>query len=465
MFDLPPEVREVCRSLHLQGHAAFVVGGAVRDLLMGREPHDYDVATNAKPNEVLRVFPHTYATGLKHGTVTVHAGEMDIEVTTFRADQGCADGRHPDEVVFVDDIEQDLARRDFTMNALALNPTTGTIVDPFGGERDINNLLIRAVGDPHLRFTEDGLRCLRAVRFMVTLGFNLDEATKAAIPAHLDILRKVSAERVRDELCKMLVGPEPARGIRTMVECFMLEAVGLPEIIPLIGQRQNRYHRWDVFEHTMAVLNSIPPQLHLRLAALLHDIGKPATAMPEAKEPDLPGAPPVEQPGFRFFGHAEVSAKLADEMLKRLKFPNADRERVVLLVLEHMSGWALVGNKATGSAIRRFIKRVGKDNLDALFALFQADALGTGTRLASFDKDLVPLRAAVDAELARPAVTKNPRGLAVDGATVMQVLGIGPSAEIGRVLAALSERVLDDPDLNTPEKLTALIRTVASGQA
>jgi len=330
-----------------------------------------------------------------------------------------------------------------------------------GGRDDIAHRIIGAVGNPHLRFTEDGLRCLRAVRFMVTLGFDICEETKAAIPAHLDVLRKVSAERIRDELCKMLVGPEPSRGIRTMVECFMLEAVGLPEIIPLIGQTQNRWHLWDVFEHTMAVLNLVPPVLPLRWAALLHDVGKPKTATIAAVTDKFMGSTRgwnKDGPEFRFFDHDTVGAEIADAMLQRLKFSNEDRERVVLLVREHMVGFALAANP-TGAAVRRFIKRVGKDNLDPLFDMFRCDALGTGTRVKPFDDDLGKLRQVVDEELARPA-PKNPSGLAIDGDAIMRARSIKPGAEVGRIVKALMERVLDDPSLNTVEALTALAKEV-----
>jgi tRNA nucleotidyltransferase (CCA-adding enzyme) len=277
---IPDDVLSVCRRLRQAGFEAYLVGGCVRDLLVGRSVGDFDVATSARPEEILRVFGARFSvpTGLQHGTVTVLAGEpaRQVEVTTFRGEGAYLDGRHPSVVTFAATLAEDLLRRDFTMNAIAYEPEAGAIIDLHQGQQDIARRLVRTVGDPIQRFSEDGLRPMRAVRQATQLGFEVDASALAAIPATLDAFRKVSAERVRDELLKLLLAPCPSRGIELMRQTVLLAEV-LPELLATLGCRQNRFHKHDVYQHSLATLDAVPAEPILRLAALLHDVGKPRT--------------------------------------------------------------------------------------------------------------------------------------------------------------------------------------------
>ncbi|HEY3353572.1 MAG TPA: HD domain-containing protein [Polyangia bacterium] len=449
---LPDDVVALCRRLRAAGHAVFVVGGAIRDVLLGRAPHEFDVATSATPEEVTAVFGrrHTLPIGIKHGTVTVLFGDgadrRPVEVTTFRGEGAYVDGRRPESVTFLRDIREDLGRRDFTINAMAYDPVGDELVDPHGGRADLAARLIRAVGVPLERFQEDGLRCLRAVRFATTLEMRLDEATKAAVPAALDTVRKVSAERVREELNKLLVGPRPSVGLELMRETGLMGVV-IPELLEGYGQPQNRFHRHDVWYHTLMTVDATPPVLLLRWAALLHDVGKPRTAQ---EREDAPGE-------HSFFRHEHVGAELADAILRRLKLPNADRELIVHLVAQHM--YYYTGDWSP-QAVRRFLRRVGPEHVDDLLALRAADIRGFG-RDEDPDREIAPLRARIEEALREDAALKV-SDLAIGGADVMQALGVEPGPVIGKVLNRLLERVIDDPSLNTRERLLALVPEVAA---
>jgi tRNA nucleotidyltransferase (CCA-adding enzyme) len=449
---IPGDVVALCRTLQEAGHATFVVGGAVRDLLLGRRvPPDFDVATAAHPEEVRRIFGkrRTLPIGIKHGTVTVVLGggedRREVEVTTFRGEGAYADGRRPDSVEFLRTIEEDLARRDFTINAIAYDPVASTLVDPYGGLADLDARVIRAVGDPAARFGEDGLRCMRAVRFAATLEMTLDPATQAAIPGALPTFRKVSAERIRDELGKVLLARRPSVGLELMRETGLLGEV-VPELLEGVGLTQNRFHHHDVWRHTLVTVDAVEPRLALRLAALLHDVGKPRTA--EARE---------EAPGEnRFFHHESVGARLADAILRRLRLSNAERELVVHLVAQHMYYYT---GDWTPQAVRRFLRRVGPEHVEEIFALRAADIAGFG-RGDDPAAEIAPLRARVEQEL-RAAAALKVSDLAIGGMDVMQALGLPPGPLVGHVLARLLERVLDDPSLNTRDRLLELLPEVA----
>ncbi len=450
---IPGDVVGLCRALQQAGHPSFVVGGAVRDVLLGRQARggDFDVATAARPEEVQRLFGRrrTLPIGIKHGTVTVvlgaGEGRREVEVTTFRGEGAYADGRRPDSVEFLQSIEEDLARRDFTVNALAYDPVARALVDPHGGLADLEARLIRAVGDPAARFGEDGLRCMRAVRFAATLEMSLDPATKAAIPGALPTFRKVSAERVRDELCKLLLAPRPSLGLELMRETGLLGAV-VPELLEGVGLTQNRFHRFDVWQHTLVTVDAVEPRLALRVAALLHDVGKPRTAAARDEAPDE----------NRFFHHESVGARLTDAILRRLRFSNAERELVVHLVAQHMYYYT---EEWTPQAVRRFLRRVGPEHVEELFALRAADIAGCG-RGDDPEGEIAPLRARVAEEL-RAAAALKVADLAIGGADVMEALGLPPGPKVGQVLGRLLERVLDDPELNTRERLLELLPEVA----
>ncbi|HEX2572812.1 MAG TPA: HD domain-containing protein [Polyangia bacterium] len=455
---IPAAIVGVCRRLREAGHEAWVVGGAVRDLILGRPAQDFDVATAARPEQVAQVFGRrrTIPTGERHGTVTVLIGDGEerhqVEVTTFRGEGAYTDGRRPDSVEFVRDLVQDLERRDFTINALALDPLGAPgqqLADPFGGLVDLAARTLRAVGDPRARFREDGLRVMRAVRFAAQLEFTLDPATEAAIPQALDVFKKVSQERVRDELLKLLGAPRPSIGLRLMERTGLLGEV-LPELCEAVGLHQNRYHSYDVWEHTVVAVDETPgaedSRALVRLGTLLHDVGKPRTAAPKEGSPDE----------NTFFGHDAVGAEMADAICRRLKLPNRDRERVVALVRHHMFWYSAEWTDAT---VRRFIGRVGLDVIPDLFALRTGDVRARG-RGESPGVEIDELKARIEREVEAERALKV-TDLAVDGKDVMRVLGCPPGRIVGDVLRQLLERVIEDPALNDRERLTALIPEVA----
>lgn len=462
---IPPDVLSVCARLRAAGHQAHLVGGGIRDLLLGRPPADFDVATDAHPEQVMALFGSRYAipTGLQHGTVTVVTeiqgppaeGEVGappverrrhVEVTTFRGEGAYVDGRRPSSVTYVGSLEEDLSRRDFTMNAIAYDPVSDVLTDPFGGQQDLKARRIRAVGDAETRFREDGLRPMRAIRQATQLDFEIDPPTLVAIPPTLEVFRKVSAERIRDELLKLLAAPRPSIGIALMRQTGVLAEV-LPELLEAVGITQNRFHKHDVYEHTLAVVDATPGDPMTRLGALLHDIGKPRARQPRE------GAPGE----FSFFKHEYVGAQMTDEICRRWKLSNADRDRVVGLVQNHMFFYT---PDWTDGTVRRFVRKIGPDVLPALFALREGDIIGRG-RNEDPESELGELRrriAAVNVEDAAMRVGD----LSIDGRDVMRILDCGPSRQIGVLLERLLERVLDDPGLNTPADLERLLREMAS---
>jgi tRNA nucleotidyltransferase (CCA-adding enzyme) len=446
---IPLDVLGICRRLREAGHAAFVVGGSVRDLLIGRAPGDFDVATSALPEATMGIFGARYAipTGLQHGTVTVLTGkeQRHVEVTTFRGEGAYLDGRRPSTVTFGATLDEDLSRRDFTMNAIAFDPMSGALMDPFDGKGDIARKMVRAVGDAILRFTEDGLRPMRAVRQAAQLGFTLDPDTQAAIPRTFDSFRKVSAERIRDELHKLLLAPTPSLGIELMRATELLAEV-LPEMLPTIGCIQNRFHKHDVYQHTLATVDAAVPDFVVRMAALLHDLGKPQTQAPRE---DAPGE-------YSFFRHEQFGVDIAAVICTRLKLSAIERMTICGLVGGHMFFYTPEWSDGT---VRRFVKRVGPDLVPSLFSLREADVAsrGRGEDPQCETRDLRERISKVAAEDAVLRVTD----LAIDGKDVMRVLNISPSRRVGEVLDQLLENVLDDPKLNQRETLEALVRSMA----
>jgi tRNA nucleotidyltransferase (CCA-adding enzyme) len=430
----PRELYDFADPLVGDGKRVFLVGGAVRDYLMGRAVSDFDVATDALPDEVIRLYRRVIPTGIKHGTVTVLFRGLEIEVTTFRTEIGYSDGRHPDRVEYAATIEEDLSRRDFTMNAMAFDLEARRLLDPQGGERDLGNRIVRAVGDPRERFREDGLRPLRAIRFASQLGFEIEPATLDAIPTSLDRFRLVSAERVRDEFQKILLSPAPSRGLVLMERTGMLEIV-LPELAACRGVEQRGMHRFDVLDHLYASVDFAPPDPVLRLATLLHDVGKPAAK--------------VERPGLdpSFHRHEELSAEIAAAAMRRLKYPNALIDEVVHLVRHHMfaydEGWS-------DAAVRRFLARVGSEKVDALFDVRLADGSGI-TGLPVDPRSLEPFRARIRTVL-EAGHAFGIRDLAIGG-TELASIGVPRGPIMGRMLAELLETVLDDPELNEKGRL------------
>jgi tRNA nucleotidyltransferase (CCA-adding enzyme) len=430
----PREIFEFARVLAESGKRCFLVGGAVRDYLLGRDVSDFDAATDARPEEVLRLYRRVIPTGIKHGTVTVLWKGLEIELTTFRTETSYADARHPDSVEYASTIEEDLSRRDFTINAMAFDLSSKELLDPHGGRSDLSGRLVRAVGDPLERFGEDGLRPLRAIRFASQLGFEVEGATLAAIRPSIDRFRLVSSERVREELQKILLSSAPSRGLRLLEETGLLAEIS-PELASCRGIEQRGMHVFDVLDHLYACVDAAPRELPLRLAALLHDVGKP-----EAK---------VERPGEEpsFHRHEEYSSRIAESIMKRLRFPNALVEEVCHLVRCHMFSY---DESWSDAAVRRFLARVGPGNVESLFSLRVAD----GTAIIGRPVDprgLDPLRARIEAVLA----AKEAFGLsdlAVKGRDLSSV-GIPPGRAMGAILKELLEAVMDDPSLNDRERL------------
>jgi tRNA nucleotidyltransferase (CCA-adding enzyme) len=441
---VPDDVVAICEKLSASGKRAWVVGGCVRDLLLGREPGDWDVCTDAKPNEIMRAFPRAIPTGIDHGTVTVVSNKQHFEVTTLRGEGAYTDGRRPDEVTFTDDIVADLARRDFTVNAIALDPQTGVLIDPFDGRRDLDARVLRAVGVPEERFGEDGLRVLRAARFVATLEMELDPATERAIEPTLGTYRKVSAERVRDEWVKTMKARRPSRAFEVMRTTGIL-GVTCPELLLGVGMEQNHYHAYDVWKHGMECMDACVGDPILRIAAMLHDVGKPATRAMSDKTHD-----------YTFYDHDRVGAEIADPICERLKFSNDERARIVSLVRHHLFHYS---DEWTDAAVRRWIRRVGKDRIEDLYKLNSADVRSKGKDCTDDLASLEALRGHVAKVLAEGTAVST-RDLKLNGHDLMKELGIKPGRIIGEVLDALLEVVTNEPTLNERDPLLARARTI-----
>lgn len=439
---IPSDVLQLCDNLNTKGFRAWVVGGCTRDLILGRPVHDWDLTTDARPQQVMTVFRRVIPTGIQHGTVTVMRGSQGYEITTLRGDGSYSDGRHPDSVAFVDELEQDLARRDFTMNAIALDPKSGSLIDPFGGAGDIDKKLIRAVGAPLKRFNEDGLRVLRAARFSATLEFQIEEETRNAMGGALETLRKVSMERVRDELLKTLGASKPSTALSVMLEQGVIGAI-VPELLPLVGCEQNKYHAYDVWRHTLVCVDACKADPILRLAALLHDVGKPKSRAIGEKTND-----------YTFYHHEEIGAKIADAIGIRLKLSNEERKRMVDVVAHHLvvyeSSW-------TDAAVRRWIKRVGMERVADLLEMSRADAHGKGIDASATLQAMDELEARIK-EIAERGTALSVKDLKLDGTVLMAELGLKPSRSLGQILAYLVDQVIEEPSVNERERLLALAR-------
>ncbi|MFP3043863.1 HD domain-containing protein [Treponema primitia] len=432
-----PILKEVAAVFTRVGKQVFLVGGAVRDLFLGKEAQDWDLATNARPEEVTALFRRVIPTGIKHGTVTIRYKGYSMEVTTFRTESTYSDGRRPDHIEYAATIEEDLSRRDLTMNAMALALPGGERVDPFRGYDDIKARRIRCVGNAEERFREDGLRPLRAVRFASQLDFTVDDATLAAIPGALSTTAKVSPERIRDELDKIIGSPKPSTALLLMEKAGLLELL-LPELAACRGIDQKGFHRFDVLDHSLLACDYAAREkfpYEVRLAGLFHDIGKPAV-----RRLDETGV-------WTFYGHEKVSAGLARNIALRFRYPNAVIDRLVHLIEEHMFHYEETWSDA---AVRRLIIRVGQEYLEDIYALRRADAYAT----AGIDPEpgfLAPLVSRIDRILAQGRALSL-KDLAISGGDLMDI-GVARGPHIGIILKELLEAALDDPELNTREKL------------
>jgi len=435
-FSIPNEVKDITSILIKAGYKAYVVGGSVRDLLLGKEPKDWDIATDAKPEEIQKLFPESVYEN-QFGTVGIKTGSEDrklavVEITTFRKEETYSDLRHPDLVTFTKTIEEDLSRRDFTINAIALSKE-GEIVDPFNGQDDLKNKIIRAVGDPRKRFSEDALRLIRAVRFATELGFNIEEETESAVKSHAKLLGKIAKERVRDEFTKIIMssGQGPKWGVEELENLNLLEFI-LPELREGIGVTQNKHHVYTVWDHNILSLDYAAKENYgaeIRIASLMHDIGKPRT-----KE--------GEGPDSTFYNHEVVGAEMAKEALNRLRFSKDVIKKVTHLIRYHMFYYNV--DEVTEAGVRRFLYRVGAGNVDDLIKLREADRIGSGVPKAVPYK-LRHLMFMIERVKRDPISHKM---LEVDGNLLMQVLGIEPGPRVGWILAILLEGVIDDPQKN-----------------
>ena len=469
---IPELLREFGSFFTKAGFKAYLVGGAVRDMLMKVPPHDWDIATNATPQDVIKLFKFVVPTGIEHGTVTVHFKGTEIEVTTFRTEAGYSDGRHPDSINYAATIEEDLARRDFTMNAIAASLEDGQLVDPYGGQEDIKKKLIRTVGLAHERFMEDGLRPVRALRFASKLGFSIEKDTYSEIFKE-EIQKKalsISIERFRDEFEKILKSPLPSVGLKLLEETGLL-ALFIPEFSVCRGCVQSDYrafHKFDVLDHLFYACDGAPSsKLNVRLAALFHDIGKPA-AKRLVRETVLDGekkdGSTKEIETVTFYNHEALGEKITRSLMIRLKFSNEMINNVCHLVKEHMFHYEANWSDA---AVRRFIMRVQPECMEDLYDLRLADMYGmynekVDLRYSASIELLLELKERIQKELDKNSAISL-KSLAVNGRDLMEA-GIPAGKELGRILNELLNCVVEDPEMNDKPKLLEVANRL-SGQA
>ncbi len=443
---IPTEITTVIETLEKSGYEAYLVGGCVRDLLLGRIPRDWDVTTNAIPENIIPLFPKTFYEN-DFGTVgvvnenTQHENLSVVEVTPYRIETNYSDFRHPDEVKFSNKIEDDLGRRDFTINAIAVSISNGAIkdiIDLYGGFKDLKDKVIRTVGKPEDRFKEDALRIIRAVRLATELGFTLEKGTEMAIHSHISLLNKISAERIRDEFIKIIMSKEPKKGIE-MLEKTGILAIIIPELVRSIGVKQNQAHAYDVWEHLLRTLQHSADKdwpLEIRLSALFHDISKPETKNFSRETQQI-----------TFYGHEVVGSRVTKKILERLRFPLKTIEKVTKMVRWHM--FFSDTESITLSAVRRMINNVGRENIWDLMNIRICDRIGTG-RPKENPYRLRKYKSMVE-EALRDPISVNM--LKTDGKHLMEVTHETPGPKIGHILHILLEEVLDNPKLNTIEYL------------
>lgn len=434
-MNLPINANRIIEVLQKNGYEASVVGGCVRDSILGRVPGDWDITTSATPDQVKELFDHTIDTGIEHGTVTIMMDHEGYEVTTYRIDGEYEDARHPKEVTFTSNLVEDLKRRDFTINAMAYNDRDG-LIDVFGGVEDLQAGIIRCVGNPMDRFSEDALRMLRAVRFSAQLGFEIEDNTKAAVKELAPTISKVSAERIQVELVKLLQSHHPDR-MRTAYE-LGLTAIFLPEFDRMMETPQNtKHHMYSVGEHTIATLMAVEPERVLRLAMLLHDVAKPACRT-------------TEDGKDHFHGHPEAGAQMAKDIFRRLKFDNDTMNRVCHLIRYHD-----YRPEMTERSIRRAISKVGPEFCTELFAVKRADVAGQSDYHREEKNAYITQWQEMFEDMEAKKVCLTKAQMAINGRDLMD-MGVPQGKEIGRILDSLYEAVLDNPEWNNKEKLVEL---------
>lgn len=441
-INMPVNVEQILSIFENEGYEAYVVGGCVRDSLLNREINDWDICTSANPEVMIKICKQNnlkyVPTGLKHGTITILIDKEGYELTTFRIDGAYSDNRRPDNVEFTSSIREDLSRRDFTINAMAYNEGIG-LVDYFGGYEDLKNKIVTCVGNPQDRFNEDGLRMMRAVRFSCQLGFALEQDVFNSILSLSSNIKNISRERIRDEFCKILISNNAVKGICDLMDTHLMDNI-VPELYRIVDfDQHNKQHNKDIFMHTLTVVENISPKLDLRLAALLHDIGKPECFTIDEKGEG------------HFIGHHKISADITRKILNRLKFDNKTIETVSLLVYEHMSRHGKLKCKSK----KKFINRIGIDNLDDLFELQIADIKGSAKEYQDFSL-VLQLK-----EDCHKIINENQplkiKDLKIDGNDLIKI-GITPGKEVGIILNQLLDEVLEDPGINEKEKLMEIIK-------
>ncbi|MDD5145458.1 MAG: HD domain-containing protein [Candidatus Pacebacteria bacterium] len=444
-MEIPKEVKFIIEKLEKAGFEAYIVGGCVRDFLRGVEPEDWDVATSAKPEEIQKVFPKSFYEN-KFLTVTAQIESKnpklkEIEITTFRSEAKYTDKRHPDEIKFAKTLEEDLKRRDFTVNALAIKlqitnhklQTAGgyDLIDLFDGQKDLKNKIIRAVGEPKDRFSEDALRMMRAVRFSATLGFKIEEKTEKAIEENAAGLKFISQERIREEFLKIIMSKNAAEGIDLLRKLGLLKYI-IPELLEGYGVGQNKHHIYECYEHSLRSLAFAAKEkfnIYVRVASLLHDIGKPRAKRGEGKD-------------STFYNHEIIGARMASQILSRLKFPKKDAEKITRLVRYHLFYYNV--DEVSDSSVRRLVREAGPENMEELLQVRMADRIGSGVPKAEPYK-LRHLKYVIDKVAQDPISAKM---LKASGNDVMSILKIEPGPKVGQILDVLLGEVLEDPKKN-----------------
>lgn len=445
VMTLPKEIKNILQKLEESGFEAFVVGGCVRDLLLEKEPTDWDVTTNAKPEEIQNIFPDSFYEN-QFGTVGVKINQEDktgiVEVTTYRVESKYTDKRRPDAIRFAEKLEEDLKRRDFTINALAMDQK-GKITDLFQGQKDLKEKVVRAVGNPEERFSEDALRMMRAIRFATTPGFDIEEKTSEVIKKGHALIKIISKERIRDELLKIVQSREAKRGMELLKETELMQHV-MPELLEGVGVEQNLHHIHTVWEHNLRAFDyacSKNYSAEVRLASLLHDVGKPKSKRGEGRN-------------STFYGHEMIGAKMTAQILERLKFPKNQAEKIIKLVRWHLFYYNV--GEVTESSVRRLVANIGKENVEDLIKVREADRIGSGTPKAKPYK-LRHLQFMID-KVARDPIS--PKMLKLNGNDIMKLLNLNPGPKIGMMVSALMNEVLENPEKNKKEYLEKRVKTL-----
>ncbi len=446
---VPKTIKKIATKLKEHGFECYLVGGAIRDYCLGKTPHEFDLATNAHPENVVSIFKYTVPTGIKHGTILVLLDGMQVEVTTFRADGEYLDGRRPESVSYSDTIEEDVSRRDFTINAMALNLTDYSFVDLFGGINDLENKVIKTVGEATQRFREDGLRIMRAIRFASRFNFEIENQTYEAMKSCVDMLNHISNERIHDEFNGILLSDNPFFGVEMLRKIGALELI-IPELLKGYGVEQNKYHKYDIYYHNLHSLKAVEKYIDsegnydeemtliIKLAALFHDIAKPVVKKQvEKKEADV------------YYNHEVVGAAIAKKIMRRLKYSNDEINFVALLIRHHMFYYE---EDWTDGAVRRFMRSVGLENVAPLLKLREADRMGSGKKQNRTNSAMARLLERIDKIIDEEnAITV--KDLKINGDILIAEFGLKQGRMIGDVLNYLLEMILDEPGLNEYEIL------------